>query len=376
MFEFIDGPEKVPTFVRLLLLIFEMILTMISFKYIKKHNLDYKGDNNAIVCALFMIITFFAVSYCVTYDYYAYRYRVEIADVWGNMELAPQAIADFVCGNYDLFRAIIFGGATLCVIICSKLQRTNVVLVLLIWFTFYYDRTFYARATLAAAVYFLGIFIAVKKNGLFQIVGILVALCSFLFHRQMIIAIALLPFLFIKISRKNFVFLISSFLVIATIATVYVLSNSSLLAGADDEGMISEKIDGYVTSTQEGYFMRFTAIGFVQLAFQYFFYYSPLFVITKAIFSKNTNIVIEPSIFKLYNILVAVVAMATVFFLIFGQNNTFFYRTLYLSFIPSSILLTRLYYDGIVSQKSLYRVMLYSLIFHGSSWLASLSHLL
>ena len=376
MFEFIDSPQNVPSSIRLFLIAFEIILTIVSFRYVKKHYLDYKCDNNVLVCGLFILITFFAISYCVTYDYYAYRHRVEIADIWGNMEIAPQAVANFVHGNYDLFRAIIFGGATLCVILCAKTQKTNVVFVLLLWFTFYFDRTFYARATLAAAVYFLGIFIASKAKGINLPLGITIALSSFLFHRQMIIAIALIPFLFIKINRKNLFPLISLFLIAATLATVYVLNNSSMLAGADDEGMISEKIDGYVASTQDGYFMRFTTIGFIQLAFQYFFYYSPVIVITKAIFSNNIQDQIAPSVLKIYNILVGLVAMATVFFLIFGQNNTFFYRTLYLSFIPSSILLTKLYYDGIVSQKSLVRIMTYSLIFHGSYWLASLSHIL
>ena len=376
MFEYIDSPADVPNNIRILLILFEVIITIVSFKYVKKHYLDYIKDNNIFICVLIFLFTFFAISYCITNDYYAYRHRISIADIGGKMEFVPQTIAYFVNGNYDLFRAIIFGGAILCVVTCSKIIKANVVLVLLLWFTFYYDRTFYARATLAAAVYFTGIFIASQNKVTYTVLGVIIALCSFFFHRQMLIAIAAIPALFVKINKKNLFPLAVLFLGIASIAVVSALANSSLFMNADDDGMIAEKIDSYVDSTQNGYFMRFTAIGFVQLVFQYFFYYSPIIVITKSIFFRNNQSAVSPSLLKVYNVLIVLVGFATVFFLVLGQNNTFFYRTLYLSFIPCSILLTKLYYDAIVTQKDLHRVMIYSLVFHGSSWLASLFKIL
>lgn len=373
MFEFIDSPAKVPSIIRILLLSFEILITIISFWYIRKKR-KYSKGNNLIMALLVILFTFFAISYCTTSDYYSYRYRVQIALVWGSMELVPQTIATLVNGNYDLFRAIIFGSATLCVVICSKIFKANVVLVLLLWFSFFFDRTFYARATLAAAVYFVGIFLASKKNKFYTAFGIMIALSSFYFHRQMIIAIAALPMLFIKVNRKNILPVAFVFFVFAIFIGLYAKNNPSIFVDEEENGIIADKIKGYIESTESGRFDRFTFIGFIQLIFQYFCYYCPVYYISKTILRHQK--LMSKSIMKVYNILLCLVAIATVFFVIFGQNNTFFYRTLYLSFIPNSILLVKLYYNRFLSRKTLMKVMIYFLIFHTSFWTASILNLL
>ncbi len=84
--------------------------------------------------------------------------------------------------------------------------------------------------------------------------------------------------------------------------------------------------------------------------FEFASFYVPMLAATLCLFTKETYKRVSTGIIPLFKISLGLIFVATVF--LFAGNNfyIFFYRTLFMSMIPLSIMLTKLYQDGLLTK--------------------------
>jgi hypothetical protein len=124
----------------------------------------------------------------------------------------------------------------------------------------------------------------------------------------------------------------------------------------DDSFDLSSRMDIYLNSERKN--VNFSIIGRLITIWSYAFYYVTFIVDAKHILFNNTT-PISPSIRKIFSVEFAIVLFATfVLFTGFGSKS-FFYRYLFMTMVPSSVLTTYLYQTGIMSRKTLILLLLF-----------------
>lgn len=380
MLDFIISKDYVPDWIRLLYNVTIFIMFIVSYVSIINYKDKRYYKANAILLLLFMIL--FALFYCIGDDYFGYREYVNRATQYfddPDMELMPNIIAYYSFGNNDLFRLIVWGGALVIIYYICKILKVNEYISLLLLFIFYNSFIFYGRATLAFAVFFLGITIMltnIRKILLF-LLGAVIALSSVLFHDEMIVGIALTPLLFISITKKNYKRYFAAALMIATPAIYYVANNPEVVLLFAASENLSGSIEAYQDKISDNTFLEANTniYGYIEMSLRYSVFYLMFIIIAVKVFEfkegkdhsgKKMLIcgslesrVANPHFYctlpielkRIFQLTLAIIIVTIVFLLLFGFNNIFFYRILYMATIPMSILLSYLFTNRIVSKK-------------------------
>lgn len=338
---------ELPSWIYVLFISIYILVFLYGVIYVRKDNLFYDNNNRikSVIFVCFFII--FAVFYCINSDYFSYRIWVDsyawiLSDF--SKEIVYAYIVDLVQGNYELFRLMVWGSALLIVSQCYRIMGAQVFLTMLILFVLFFDRICYARASLGMSIYYLGISIIIYGNEVYSykhvILGILISLLSFAFHREMIVPILMLPILIPIINTNNFhkLFLLIFIIVVGL----------AILIGSQADGFFSNDLAGKIEEAQEsineGIYNATSISNYIKLIWRYSIFYLPFFVVTKKIYDLNKReIIVDNDLFSFYKITAAIIVCATALCVVYGFGTIFFYRVLYMTTIPIALLVFKLY---------------------------------
>ena len=349
-------------------LYFVLILSVfiIGYKYISRPGFNFQ-DHNKKALIFVAFFTIFALFYCLNSDYFAYRefaygdYKFffinsDIKDIE-----AYYYVAILCNGNYELFRIIIWGGSFLIFYITCRVFKTPPYLAILLYFLLYNDHACYGRVTLAMSVFYLGLALLIKKK--WFILGILIILSSVFFHHSMAVAVVLVPIIITPKNKKiQLVLYLTLFVVMYYVINRFMGEADSLM---DDEslGYYGRKMVSSQNKIDDGTYSRYGSIfGVLNDLFEYLVFYIPIFglftIISK---SKKTNM-IYADMTKLYIIIVSITLLSTTFLIIYQSFNVLFYRTLYMTMIPISILMATLLSNKLIKKDFVYLTLAMAII--------------
>lgn len=337
-------------------------LYMVVFVYTVWKTLLVVPKNKRCVDVGKLFIFFFAayaVFYCINPDYFSYRNWLYGFDFsfWAKEQFYVYVI--FFCQSlpfdypFEVFRLIVWGGAVFIAYYTFRMYRGLLLpgLILLLLFVFYANTFSYGRASLAMAVYFLGIAIYLNYKGLFlRSLGIIVAISSYFFHHEMLVGFALLPCLSIPFERKSMSFLSVFGLIVAIIALSYISSYMQYLDSFFDNDEFSSKFDNY-TDKGQGVFRLSTLIKYLN-----FFY--PFYLITKYFWKDKT----PHSVIGMYRVTYGILMVSVAFMVVLGARSVLSYRVLYISMIPLTLLIGYGYSNGHIKKMHFLIMMIIALL--------------
>ena len=328
--------------------VWKLLLSKTSYK--QKKNVTYLFG---------VFFAFYAVFYCINPDYFRYREWLYVPDIdfWEKEMFYVYTV--ILCRRlpfeypYELFRLIVWGGGILIVFQTFRMYRRMLLpgLTLLLLFIFNAGPFSYARASLAMAVYFIGIALYLNYRGvLLRSLGIIVAISSYFFHHEMLVGIALLPCLFIKFEKRSMSYFSLLGLVIAMIALTYLSSYAQYLDSLFDNDELSSKVENF-TEKEQGMFRLSTLI-------KYLNYFYPFFLITKHFWKRKVPYFIA----GMYRITYGILMVSFAFMVVLGSRSVFSYRIMYITMIPLALLISYGYYNKFFTKNQLLMMMLFALL--------------
>ena len=354
---------SIPIWIRILY----WVLYLIVFLYaIKKTVLVVPGDKRKVDADRWILLyfTLYAMFYCINTDYFSYRDWMNInfnernLVYWGKEMFYAYVI--MFCQSlgisypFELFRLIVWGGALLLVFFTARLCRDFLAPHLVILFLFVFSCTTfsYARVSLGMAVFFMGIIVIMwgKKNSQ-KLLGIVLALCSYFFHHEMIIGIGLLPGIILPFEKKKTIVFALTLLGMMMAVIYYINSNVSLLEtvfGADE---LAEKMNTY-NERGQGVFRMSTALKYINI-------FLPFVFVTFFFYRQKQ---LPKPIVGIHRITFLLMLATVAFFVISGPRSTYTYRVLYISIIPVSILVTYCFNQGYFKNSHLFIMFGFALL--------------
>ena len=319
-----------------------------------------KYKEKKVVTVLFgVFFALYAVFYCINSDYFNYREWLSFADIYyWNKEKFYLYLVLF-CQSlpfdypFEVFRLIVWGGGIFLAYYTFRLYRELLLpgLTLLLLFVFHAGTFCYARASLAMAVYFLGIALYLSNDKkMLKLLGICVALLSYYFHREMLVGIVLLPCLFIPFERKKMSFLSIFLLLVAIIAISFVSSNLEFLDQMFDNDDLSEKMEDFNEKEQKTF--RLSTL------IKYLKYFLSFYLITKYCWKKK----VPYSLIVMYRITYGILMVSVAFMIVFGLRSVYTYRIMYISMIPLTLMIGYGYNKGYFTRMQLLVLMLIVLL--------------
>lgn len=341
MLDFIEG--SIPTWYKFLFLLLYVVAWSVGIERIT--NLPKISRINVNLFLIFFVL--FSVFYCLSGDYFQYEEWVKYKydrDIWFKEQIYLYIIRFVryisVEYAYDLFRLIIWGGALMLYYQCTPKNIKESYLSLLFLFLLYFVVFSYARASLAMAIYFYGVYILSTEIKFYKGIGILIILSSVLFHTEMFVAVAITPIVMFSLEKKNAIFHSVIFMGIVFVGLSYLSSTLSIFDSfAMDDHYISGKVDEMNEVVSSG---RWSSQSIGQYI-GYMLFYIPFVAILRIVFSNNRNYVFPTRILFYYRLTFAIIMVSTALAIIFGFGTVFHYRTLNMCIMPLSLLLAYFY---------------------------------
>lgn len=296
-------------------------------------------------------ICLFIITHCMKGDFFHFMTYVHEYDFSPNAynygEPIYVEIGKLVNRNYFLFRCIVWGSAYIAFCWASRRLKIPVYYSAIYLFTAYCITFSYARVTAAMAIYILGFsFICEppkKKRFIGILWGIILILCSTVFHNSTIIMV-LMTFI-ILIPLKKWIIIISIILIPYLAALFKDYFYLIIMAENTDETLSNKIITYSVKDTEQG------ISGLIINASQYISFYIPFVLSAYWIIVKNKINKIPISIKLLFKLSFGFVFVAIIF-LLWGETfKTFYYRILFMTMLPLVLIITKSYKEGIISYK-------------------------
>lgn len=375
----IDIPytEVTATLVAYCLFVYCLVCLLFFKKAINKKYQYSMGYNKSVVFLAFLFLLS-VVTFCLSGDYFTYQQIVKEYNprIPSYGEAVYHHIIGFVNKNYLLFRIVVWGGAEFIAYQTFKRFHTNKFLSLFILYVLFIKTFFYARASLAMALYFWGLSFIIRPfliNGtklISKLIGVSIVVSSFLFHSSMAICILATIIILIPIN-KNTVRLIIVFilLILLNVNFLQTFVQSSILGVGND--YIINKMSGYSIKETE----TFNIIGCIRTTIDYCRFYLPLLFIFLCFIEKKNKIILSKLKYanNLFKVTVLIILISAFTVLLGIPNNVLFYRILYCSMIPITILLSLLYSNNLLSKRKL-KICLYLGIFvHVSDYIYAIA---
>lgn len=305
----------------------------------------------------FLILIYVITSFYNGDFWHLQAYVVHDDEYWKPSESIYDSIIELVKRNYLLFRIIVWGSGLLIIKEIIKKYKLNLNTTLFYYFCLYISVFDYARASLAMAVYFWGLsYFTIKNNCFNRIIGLALILSSFLFHTSMLAIIGLTFFIYLPINKKTLI-LISIIFPLSSIIINYIVE--SIIAGNGMLDVIIMKLSGIQDSELDDK----TLMEKFRLTWHYSTFYIPFFIITYKIYFQNDYKEFPIHIHKLYNITLGIILFATSTLFLGFSNPVLFYRFLYMSMIPLTLLFCYLNEHGYVSLKTYKRILLLGILY-------------
>lgn len=282
---------------------------------------------------------------------------------WTPDEELYEYIAVFVNNNYLLFRCVVWGGALLLLrrlFVNFGLEYNNSLFCL---FALYITVFNYARASLAMIVYFYGfsyICMPTKyiraRRGCHYLTGVLIMVSSFFFHHSMVLLILGTFVLFVPLNKK-FIFVLGLGLPVFIILLYKALMSSSSYDIIFDE-MIAKKVEGNI-KLEEDSKSFFETIRYLWLSLLFYVPYAYMFYV--AINKKKGNIPYEVK--ALFKITLFVLTITIGILCVGLDNNIMYYRILYMSILPISLLICLLKKYRLIRISTYKRILLFGIAY-------------
>lgn len=321
-------------------------------RYLKK-KIDY-GFLSLII--LYILTAFYNGDY---WHYLLYVFKLDMR--YAPSEEIYDKIVALAGENYMFFRLIVWGGALMLFIKTAQCCKLNVNSSLYFLFAMYIGVFDYARATLAMAVYFCGFAMLTTstKVNLIKIISSLLIIClSYTFHTSMSVVIAMTIIIFIPLNKKMLLIMLIAIPMLMSILNVLL----SVFLGYNLETMASvyEKIEEYQSFET---IREYSFLENVRLTWLYCTFFVPFIFSTYIMFFKNKFEQFPFYVKSFYKIIFAIIMLAVSTKSMGFNNNVLFYRYLYISMIPLTLLVCYLRESGYISF-SMYRKILFLGIYH------------
>lgn len=342
---------SVPEWIRFLYMGLYLVVFMIFIKALNQSCYIDK-EYGKIRAFLFVVFyTVFAVFYCVNSDYFSYRFWVEnyesISSYFAK-EVIYMIIARIVAGNYELFRLVVWGGAILITCGTIRLQKVNMYITLLFWFIMYSNFFCYARASLGIAVFTFGVSMIskhIQANRFLILLGFGLCILSISFHRSLIIGLITLPAMFFRFNKFRLVF----FALFLTGLSSILIESFIDIQGFATNDSYSDTIQGYTEAIDEGKFQANSFSNIIKMIWKYSLFYHPFILATKYIFKSECSQSVSDETLAMYKVSAGIILVASALGVIYGLGNVFFYRILFMTAMLLSVVIGRLYQDGILT---------------------------
>ncbi len=315
---------------------------------------------------IFFCFFLFVLTWWLNTDYYGYANYAQFGDVDFNfnplleLEVGGQFIASIVNGDWLGFRVGVWGTALILFVLTLRRFELNVQHGLFILFLMYYNIFCYGRVTLAMAIYFYGLSFLCKplKNNLFSIIiGVLLIYCCHFFHRSAILMIVLTPMLFFASFRKWFKTNRYMILLLFVILMGIVVGIEGLysIGGLDDK--TQHKLEMY----EQREMAKANILGVIGEIIDYTSYILPNIVLIYYLFKLRKG-VLPLYITRLMIVGLSIFVTSIAFYFSGEGQFTLFYRVLFMTMIPVSLVLTYMHTEGIISRKNLILIFLPALL--------------
>ena len=368
MYDFIDFSQGTNFYLNLYCFLLYCVLLLISLRG-NVIGLNSQEPYRIRKLLLFSGLLLFALTSFVGADFFFYHENMSMysSRVFGDqdrgLELVYQYLIYYTNGDYFLFRLVVWGVSLLLIVLNARKFGANVYNTLFIILAGFIVTYSYARATLAMAIFFLGVILICvainKKWKLFRIIiGICLIASSIYFHRSMLPMVALaLVWIIIPWKKKITKYSLWFFpLFVALFYFVIKTAFEGLFAVADvvdDDSGSLYKMEHYSEHTVAATNMN----GYIRLVFHYSVFVLPILMLANILRSGKILRILDDRAIWLYQIIFLIFAFALSFvFLGFG-NSVLFDRYLYMTFIPLSILIVYMRGIGALNKQQYFSII-------------------
>ena len=313
---------------------------------------------------LYCGILLFALTPFVGDDFFHYHelmseYRGQVfGDQERGLEAFYQYLIYYIDGDYFLFRLVVWGASLFVVVRAARRYGANIYHTLFVILAGFIVTFSYARATLAMAVFSLGVVMICVINEqkfikkiLTTIIGLITVLCSIYFHRSMfpMVVIAVLWQLLPRKRQlsKYSLWLFPIFVAISAIVLKTAFEELLVVANTmEDESGMLDRAEYY--TEQDG--VKHNLNGYIRLILHYLTFYFPFIVIANAFRSDRVQQLADRKIIWMYQIMYWIMVFATSFLFLDIETDVLFDRYLYMSFIPMSLLVVSMKDNGALTK--------------------------
>lgn len=368
MYDFIDFTQGTNFYLNLYCFLLYCFLLLVSLRGnvigINEQE-SYRERTILLACGLLL----FALTSFIGADFFHYYENMEMysnqtfVDSEVGLEGFYQRLIYYINGNYFLFRLIVWGGSLALIIAAARKFGANIYHTLFIVLSGFIIIYSYARATLAMSVFFIGVVIICmavnnKRKLLPMVIGAGIVASSIFFHRSMLpmTAIALLWLLMPwkrKLSKYSLWLFPIAVLVFSVILKVAFEEVLTIANAFDDETGTMDKLETY--SEQET--AEQNVNGYIRLILQYLTFYLPMLLISNALRYDKVLQILDNKAIWLYQMTYLIFVYATSFLFLDIDSSTMFYRYLFMSFIPLSILVGYMKNIGALKSKQYFLII-------------------
>ena len=324
-------------------------LSCLGFRVFKYGKYSWNNLSGPILFTVLSVIL--SVTYCNGTDFFTYKSFVH--DTYGTEVMHLEAVYGYILflisNNYFLFRVIVWGLAVLFILRASERMGLSKYYVLFFLMLSFYSIFSYARVSLAMAIFFDGVSFVVPKVGkrtaLKVMVGIAIMLLSVVFHRSLLVLVALALPVLLPANRKIF----AAFLVIIPIAFFIAgrYFGDLIMMSSEAESMsdISYLMDTYSAREVESANWK----GMIRKVLQYSLIFIPL-IYSAVVADRRKNEMDWQMRVLLRFCIVTVVLSFSTFFLSF-ESAVMFYRILNMVIIPLSMLIVAMLQKKLITAR-------------------------
>ncbi len=310
---------------------------------------------------LFIGFLLLALTYWIDEDYFSYIELAQIQNIdWqfdneAYLEKGHQLLCFVAHGNWFYYRLLCWSISLLLFVLTAKRLRINVQHALFCLFILWYHTFCYGRVTLAMAFYFYGVSFLCKPITKYlirsYIIGIIIILSSFYFHRSIILLIVITPAIYMLQVKKQ-TSIIYSLICIALVFSIVIINITILYTSNSIEEETANKLATYsVRELQDK-----SIIGYIVLYITYIAKYIPILVSTYFVILKKMPL---PNYIKMFfSVMIITFTISIAFYFSGKAQYTLFYRTLNFTMIPSSLIIAFLHQEGIMSQRIFFWTLL------------------
>ena len=327
-------------------LFFYLLCFFTNKKYIEYKDIPVRRSSRTILTISLIILTIAAYT---RGDFFHYADIVQNYKYTGVTHM--EAIYEFLIiafnGNYLLWRIVVWGSALFLLFITFQRLKLDKHISFLFLFLAYITILNYSRTALAVAVYFFGLSFIVcpgKRKVLSYIIGILIVSATLLFHDSALALVLCTFFVFLPFNKITIpIILLVSFLMMG-------IGYDALVNYMDAHVYSEEAARQFISYLESEIEFTNGLASVIGQMLRYGSFYLPFILLSKVIFFSSVRV--DSVVTRLYGVTFGLILIATV--LAFTSvTNIFFYRLLYMSFVPIVILVSYCYKSGVLSQKGL-----------------------